>query len=219
MKAPKSERGADRAFEDARAAARRRSPRRRGPRIDRVAPGRRQVHPWRPACGASGRGPSPPRGCADGRAAVGVDPPALGAAVLAAALLLRLSHVALSRRDMRSNQASASASRASIVCRCGSKPRIGTSARVARERRRGDQADQLGLQRPGAERRRQLPHPLDDLAERDRKRVVDVGRDLGAAAGEQQADRAHAGQAAARLAQARRRPPGRPRRRRCRARR
>ena len=46
--------------------------------------------------------------------------------------------------------------------------------RVTGQGRLRDQADQLRLDRPGAERRRQVADPLDDRAERHRQRVVDV---------------------------------------------
>ena len=130
-------------------------------------------------------------------AALGVDPAALGAAVLRAALPLGLGHV------LESNDRTRQPRRRSIVCRAGSKPRIGTSSGIAGERRRRDQADQLGLDRPGAERRGQLAHPLDDRGRAASPSgswtlVETWARPLASA----QPDRPHAGQAAARLAQA-----------------
>src|SRR5882757_1792214 len=81
--------------------------------------------------------------------------------------------------------------------------------RVIDDRRHRDQADQLRLDRAGAERGRQPPHLLDHRAERRRQRVVDVGRDLGPPAGEHQPDRPHPARPAARLAQLRRHRPRR----------
>ena len=84
-------------------------------------------------------------------AAAGVDPPALGAALLAAALFLGLCHVP------KSNRSAAAEPPLDQVPR-GVEAADRHVLRVAGERRRRDQPDQLRLQRPGAERRRQLAH-------------------------------------------------------------
>ena len=162
---------------------------------DRAAPGRRRVDFGGRLCGRSGRGLSPPRGCAGGRCGAWCRSGRPGC-----------------RGACGGASSSSGPSRESTSVGEPPRPPLdhvpgGVEAadrhvlRVAGQGRRGDQADQLGLERAGAERRRQLPHPLDHLAQRHRQRVVDVGRDLGAAAGERQADRPHAGQAAAGLAQ------------------
>src|SRR6478752_566734 len=74
--------------------------------------------------------------------------------------------------------------------------------RIAGERGLRQQADELRLERARAERGRQLADALDDAGERRGERVVDVGRDLPAAAAEHEPDRPDPGQASARLAQA-----------------
>ena len=178
MKAPKRERGADRAFEeqqqqdeeDRRAATR--------PRMIEL----RQVGGASPRWSARLRPRAGPRfrllaAARAARRALGVDAAALGAAVLAAALLLGLGH---RLESSRSRAAGREPPLDHVRGRVEAADRH--VLRVAGERRRRDQADQLGLDRPGAERRGQLAHRARRPRQRHRERVVDVGRDLGAAA-------------------------------------
>ncbi len=93
--------------------------------------------------------------------------------------------------------------RCSITCRAGSKPRSGTSVGKFAQGRRRDQSDDLAGHRPGAVGGGEPADLLDHDPERDRDRVVDVGRDL-CRATEVDADGAHTAEPATGLAQLRR---------------
>src|SRR6476469_7589976 len=74
--------------------------------------------------------------------------------------------------------------------------------RVAGERGLRQEADKLRFERARPEGGGQLADALDDAGEWRGERVVDVGRDLAAAAAEHEPDRPDPGQTSARLAQA-----------------
>ena len=195
MKAAERERGAERALEEGAGAGRRRSRAATTPRMIEL----RQVGGLSlRRAGCLRRAGLRFRLLAGARsgAALGVDAPALGPLVLLAALLLGLGHGSnLIGRGLATTAARSCAwrgrSHGSARPPGSRRGRPRAAGRPARPRAAGRRAARRAR---GRARRR--------VASGVATRVVDVGRDLAAAAGELEADRPHAGQAAARLAQA-----------------